>query len=182
MCKMFKMSKTRQCNNSTYASNCGRLIWYMLFYRYQLRVVIWNTADVVLDETNIAGEQMSDIYVKGWLPGSGKQKTDIHYRSVRVMDGGCLNVIWSKSKSICMIVSSLPAACGMLRSQIKQAEVFVHSWYAVCCGLQNCLCDRGEQVAADHCTLRRYGMAINARMQWPHPSYCVNFCDTLILY
>lgn len=43
-------------------------------------MVVWNTTDVVLDETNLMGEQMSDIYVKGWLPGTGKQKTDIHYR------------------------------------------------------------------------------------------------------
>ena len=48
--------------------------------RYQLRVVIWNTSDVVLEETNLMGEAMSDIYVKGWLPGTSKQKTDIHYR------------------------------------------------------------------------------------------------------
>jgi len=50
--------------------------------KYQLRVVIWNTTDVVLDEVNLMGEAMSDIYVKGWLPGSDKQKTDIHYRSL----------------------------------------------------------------------------------------------------
>lgn len=43
-------------------------------------MVVWNTTDVILDETNILGEQMSDIYVKGWLPGTGKQKTDVHYR------------------------------------------------------------------------------------------------------
>ena len=48
--------------------------------RYQLRVVIWNTSDVLLEETNLMGEAMSDIYVKGWLPGTSKQKTDIHYR------------------------------------------------------------------------------------------------------
>uniref|UniRef100_A0A673A6A3 Myoferlin n=1 Tax=Sphaeramia orbicularis TaxID=375764 RepID=A0A673A6A3_9TELE len=36
------------------------------------------------DETSITGEHMSDIYVKGWMPGmeEDKQKTDVHYRSL----------------------------------------------------------------------------------------------------
>ncbi|XP_067433137.1 myoferlin-like isoform X5 [Thunnus thynnus] len=52
--------------------------------KYFLRVVIWNTTDVTLDETSITGEHMSDIYVKGWMPGmeEDKQKTDVHYRSL----------------------------------------------------------------------------------------------------
>ena len=34
--------------------------------KYALRIVIWNTKDVVLDEVSVAtGEAMSDIYVKG---------------------------------------------------------------------------------------------------------------------
>ena len=34
--------------------------------KYSLRIVVWNTKDVILDETSVAtGEQMSDIYVKG---------------------------------------------------------------------------------------------------------------------
>lgn len=32
---------------------------------YELRVIIWNTKDVVLDEINIFGKNMSDIYLKG---------------------------------------------------------------------------------------------------------------------
>lgn len=33
---------------------------------YELRVIVWNTEDVKLDETSIVtGEDMSDIYVKG---------------------------------------------------------------------------------------------------------------------
>ena len=48
--------------------------------KYFLRVVIWNTTEVILDEANILGEEMSDIYVKAWLPGSDKLKTDVHYR------------------------------------------------------------------------------------------------------
>lgn len=32
---------------------------------YELRITIWNAKDVVLDERNIFGNQMSDIYVKG---------------------------------------------------------------------------------------------------------------------
>ncbi|CAL8298808.1 unnamed protein product [Merluccius merluccius] len=52
--------------------------------RCHLRAIIWNTTDVILDETSITGENMSDIYVKGWMPGmeQDKQKTDVHYRSL----------------------------------------------------------------------------------------------------
>lgn len=35
-------------------------------YRYELRVIIWNTDEVVLaDDAFLTGEKMSDIYVKG---------------------------------------------------------------------------------------------------------------------
>ncbi|XP_056291609.1 myoferlin isoform X2 [Pseudoliparis swirei] len=52
--------------------------------KYVLRAVIWNTTDVTLDERSVTGEEMSDIYVKGWMPGmeDNKQKTDVHYRSL----------------------------------------------------------------------------------------------------
>ncbi|CAM9284115.1 unnamed protein product, partial [Lampetra planeri] len=52
--------------------------------RYYLRAIIWNTTEVILDETSVTGENMSDIYVKGWMPGmeEDKQKTDVHYRSL----------------------------------------------------------------------------------------------------
>ena len=33
----------------------------------ELRIIIWNTSDVILDEVSISGEAMSDIYVKGWV-------------------------------------------------------------------------------------------------------------------
>ena len=51
---------------------------------YELRVIIWNTDEVVLeDDAFFTGEKMSDIYVKGWLKGSEDcQCTDIHYRSL----------------------------------------------------------------------------------------------------
>lgn len=50
---------------------------------FVLRCIIWNTVDVVLDEESITGEQMSDIYVKGWISGiDEKQETDVHYRSL----------------------------------------------------------------------------------------------------
>lgn len=47
-------------------------------------MVIWNTFDVKLSETSLLGEQMSDIYVNGWLSGleNDKQETDVHYRSL----------------------------------------------------------------------------------------------------
>ncbi|GFO37985.1 Fer-1-related [Plakobranchus ocellatus] len=51
--------------------------------KFVLRVVIWNTKDVILEEESITGEKMSDIYLKGWMGGiDEKQKTDVHYRSL----------------------------------------------------------------------------------------------------
>ena len=52
--------------------------------KYTLRIVIWNTKDVLLDEISVVtGESMSDIYVKGWIQGQDEtQKTDVHYRSL----------------------------------------------------------------------------------------------------
>lgn len=43
------------------------LMYYISFLlRYELRIVIWNTEDVILEDTNfITGQQSSDIYVKG---------------------------------------------------------------------------------------------------------------------
>lgn len=59
--------------------------------KYVLRVIIWNTSDVILQEKSITGEEMSDIYVKGWMSGfDDKQKTDVHYRSL----GGEGNFNW----------------------------------------------------------------------------------------
>ncbi|XP_075247387.1 otoferlin-like isoform X2 [Convolutriloba macropyga] len=51
---------------------------------YELRVIVWNTDDVILEEENLFGEKMSDIYVRGWLKGPNLdvQSTDVHYRSL----------------------------------------------------------------------------------------------------
>ncbi len=52
---------------------------------YQLRLTIWNTHDVELNDENfLTGERTSDIYVKAWILGekNDSQQTDIHYRSV----------------------------------------------------------------------------------------------------
>ena len=52
---------------------------------YQLRVTIWNTTDVELNDENIVtGEKTSDIYVKAWILGENEdaQQTDVHYRCV----------------------------------------------------------------------------------------------------
>uniref|UniRef100_A0A3Q0SXS2 Fer-1 like family member 6 n=1 Tax=Amphilophus citrinellus TaxID=61819 RepID=A0A3Q0SXS2_AMPCI len=52
---------------------------------YELRIIIWNTEDVVLDDNNfLTGQQSSDIYVKGWLKGleDNRQETDVHYNSL----------------------------------------------------------------------------------------------------
>ncbi|GAB0200176.1 fer-1-like protein 5 [Grus japonensis] len=67
---------------SRFRAHCG----LPTFYRtYELRCVVWNTRDVDLGDTNLAGQQMSDIYVTGWLDGleEQRQKTDVHYRSLQ---------------------------------------------------------------------------------------------------
>ena len=56
---------------------------------YELRVVIWNTEDVPLEESNIlTGEKCSDIFVKGLVPlifavlfcdGSFPSSNSVHY-------------------------------------------------------------------------------------------------------
>uniref|UniRef100_A0A7N4NNI5 Fer-1 like family member 5 n=1 Tax=Sarcophilus harrisii TaxID=9305 RepID=A0A7N4NNI5_SARHA len=52
--------------------------------RYELRCIIWETRNVDLQDVNITGERMSDIYIKGWMHDMEEdmQKTDIHYRSL----------------------------------------------------------------------------------------------------
>ncbi|XP_038313486.1 fer-1-like protein 4 isoform X1 [Canis lupus familiaris] len=52
---------------------------------YELRVIIWNTEDVVLDDVNpLTGEMSSDIYVRSWVKGleHDKQETDVHFNSL----------------------------------------------------------------------------------------------------
>ncbi|KAF4023594.1 hypothetical protein G4228_015467 [Cervus hanglu yarkandensis] len=52
---------------------------------YELRVIIWNTEDIVLDDMNpLTGEMSSDIYVKSWVKGleQDKQETDVHFNSL----------------------------------------------------------------------------------------------------
>lgn len=53
--------------------------------KFQLRVVIFNTKNVILDDTNVVtGERKSDIYVKGFMCDKmhESQQTDVHYRSL----------------------------------------------------------------------------------------------------
>ncbi|XP_077434597.1 fer-1-like protein 4 isoform X2 [Vanacampus margaritifer] len=53
--------------------------------QYELRVIIWNTDDVFLDDINpFTGNASSDIYVKGWIRGleDDKQETDVHFNSL----------------------------------------------------------------------------------------------------
>ncbi|XP_062543493.1 otoferlin [Armigeres subalbatus] len=75
---------------------------------FELRIIVWNTQDVILDERNIFGTKMSDIYVKCWLQNvNDAQFTDIHYRS---LDGtGNFNwrmifpLIYSSSESMMVV-------------------------------------------------------------------------------
>lgn len=51
--------------------------------RFQLRVIIYNTEEVTLDDVNpLTGEKTSDIYVKGFVCDkiNEAQSTDVHYR------------------------------------------------------------------------------------------------------
>uniref|UniRef100_A0A8C5C0G3 C2 domain-containing protein n=1 Tax=Gadus morhua TaxID=8049 RepID=A0A8C5C0G3_GADMO len=53
--------------------------------KFELRVIIWNTDEVVLEDDDIfTGEKSSDIFVRGWLKGQqeDKQDTDVHYHSI----------------------------------------------------------------------------------------------------
>ncbi|KAL7306383.1 hypothetical protein TKK_0001807 [Trichogramma kaykai] len=50
---------------------------------YELRVIIWNTENVPLvDSQFLTGEKCSDIYVKGWILPEDAQRTDVHYNSL----------------------------------------------------------------------------------------------------
>ncbi|CAN9498589.1 unnamed protein product [Ophioblennius macclurei] len=52
---------------------------------YEMRIIIWNTEDVILEDSNfLTGQKSSDIYVKGWLKGleDDRQETDVHYNSL----------------------------------------------------------------------------------------------------
>uniref|UniRef100_A0A8D3CN22 Fer-1 like family member 6 n=1 Tax=Scophthalmus maximus TaxID=52904 RepID=A0A8D3CN22_SCOMX len=52
---------------------------------YELRIIIWDTEDVILEDSNfLTGQQSSDIYVKGWLKGleDDRQETDVHHNSL----------------------------------------------------------------------------------------------------
>uniref|UniRef100_A0A8C0UA28 C2 domain-containing protein n=1 Tax=Cyanistes caeruleus TaxID=156563 RepID=A0A8C0UA28_CYACU len=54
-------------------------------HSYELRVIIWNTDGMILDDVNpVTGEFSSDIYVKSWIKGldHDKQETDVHFNSL----------------------------------------------------------------------------------------------------
>jgi len=52
--------------------------------KYVLRIIVHNTQDVILEDENIMGEKMSDIFVNIQVEGMKKeaQETDVHYRSL----------------------------------------------------------------------------------------------------
>ncbi|MBZ3885416.1 Fer-1-like protein 5 [Sciurus carolinensis] len=79
--------------------------------RYELRCIIWKTAQVDLVHETFSRERMSDIYVKGWLFGLEKdmQKTDIHYHSLT----GEGNFNWR----FIFLMDYLAAECVCVQSQ-----------------------------------------------------------------
>ena len=53
--------------------------------KFQLRVIIYNAKEVLLDDTNaITGEKSSDIFIKSYMcdHANESQQTDVHYRSL----------------------------------------------------------------------------------------------------
>ncbi len=51
--------------------------------RFQLRVIIFRTEEVILDDVNpVTGERTSDIYIKGYINEQESQNTDVHERSL----------------------------------------------------------------------------------------------------
>uniref|UniRef100_A0A8C4LYA0 Otoferlin n=1 Tax=Equus asinus asinus TaxID=83772 RepID=A0A8C4LYA0_EQUAS len=53
--------------------------------KYELRVIVWNTDEVVLEDDDFfTGEKSSDIFVRGSVRGplEDKQDTDVHYHSL----------------------------------------------------------------------------------------------------
>ena len=53
--------------------------------KFQLRIIIFDTTEVILDDTNwLTGEKSSDIYVRALLNHrpNDSQQTDVHYRSL----------------------------------------------------------------------------------------------------
>eukprot|EP00731_Ephydatia_muelleri_P020356 Em0013g83a len=91
--------------------------------KYYLRIVVWNTKDVLLDEVSVAtGEAMSDIYVKGWLRGQDEtQKTDTHFRS---LDGEG-NFNWRLRRSTSTVwTSQRPHLPPVLTMQVWDNDLF----------------------------------------------------------
>lgn len=61
---------------------CKKIIivfgFFFFFPSYELRVIIWNTDDVILDDVNpITGEISSDIYVKRCICGDSLKQPEI---------------------------------------------------------------------------------------------------------
>ena len=54
--------------------------------RYVLRCVVWNTEEVILDESNLFGEEMSDIYVSGYYGVLSGERPPTHFS--RISSGG----------------------------------------------------------------------------------------------
>lgn len=49
---------------------------------YVLRCIIYNVHNVILQEKNLLGDEMSDVFIKAWMKGIEQewQKTDVHHR------------------------------------------------------------------------------------------------------
>ena len=63
--------------------------------KFQLRIIIYNTEEVILDDVNpMTGEKTSDIYIKSFLCDkiSESQSTDVHYRSMNGEGSYSLNI------------------------------------------------------------------------------------------
>ena len=91
------------------------------------------------------GEQMSDIYVKGWLPGGKKQKTDVHYRYtlyIIVSEGLLKFKLIISAGRIEITGCNIPRSCHnwIFFANLYILENFLlHIDYNACVCLHNCI-------------------------------------------
>uniref|UniRef100_A0A1B0G2Q0 C2 domain-containing protein n=1 Tax=Glossina morsitans morsitans TaxID=37546 RepID=A0A1B0G2Q0_GLOMM len=96
---------------------------------YELRVIVYQCADVILDDKNIFGKAMSDIFVKGWCSNTDEyQSTDVHYRSMNGEGKFNWRMIFPLKYSIVEDMIVIKRRTGILEEfEIKQPpKLFIH--------------------------------------------------------
>uniref|UniRef100_A0A1A9ZTS0 C2 domain-containing protein n=1 Tax=Glossina pallidipes TaxID=7398 RepID=A0A1A9ZTS0_GLOPL len=96
---------------------------------YELRVIVYQCTDVILDDKNIFGKAMSDIFVKGWCSNTDEyQSTDVHYRSMNGEGKFNWRMIFPLKYSIVEDMIVIKRRTGILEEfEIKQPpKLFIH--------------------------------------------------------